>query len=97
MKQLIKLVIKKHTVISGFLGKVLNRVIVPKYRIVIEMKEHGVIRIQRQGLLGGWRYLEDSMGMIEYTHPHHAFVHVDNMHKRREYEVSILALWGNEK
>lgn len=70
----------------------------PRYRVILEMSENGAIYIQRQSLFGSkWHYVCDVFGAIEFESIMSAFCYIEVMHEGKEYEVSMLIRFEDEK
>lgn len=69
----------------------------PRYRVILEMDENGAIYIQRENLLGSWYYISDVFGAIEFESIMSAFCFIEVQHMNRDYEVSIVIRWEDEK
>lgn len=74
----------------------LKRIITPEYRVVLEMKEHGTIYIERRTLWGDWQELKWLRDRMEFDTCNHAYAYIDNLHEIRKYNVHLLAKWETE-
>lgn len=69
----------------------------PRYRVIIEMDDNGAVYLQRENLFGTWIYVSDVLGAIEFESVMSAFCYVEVTHENRDYEISILIRWEDEK
>lgn len=70
----------------------------PRYRVILEMSEGGAVFAQRKSLIGDkWHYVSDVFGAIEFESIMSAFCFIEVTHEGREYEVSLLIRFEDEK
>lgn len=67
----------------------LKRIVKPEYRVIMEMPGGGIF-VQRKGFFGRWRYVEDSLGAVEFCKVVHAFAFVDTLHDVRSYDIHLV-------